>query len=294
MPAPGLPRHLSLEIIQQFRVQADALQKKSGEEKRKLYPVNMAEGNLAGVPVEIFTPMETPEKRKNLVLINLHGGGFVLDAGSMTEGVPIANLTKTKVIAVKYRLAPESPFPAAVEDSIAVYREVLKNYKSQNIGVFGTSAGAILTAEFAVRARQLGLPLPSLLGFFSGTADLSKSGDSEAMYTLAGFNGDPQPIPEIVESYIGNHDRRDPVLSPLFADLKGFPPTLCMTGTRDSLLSQTTIFHRALLKAGVDARLVVFEAMPHAFWGRSELPESKEALAIMTEFIDDNLGKRSP
>jgi monoterpene epsilon-lactone hydrolase len=288
--SPGTPKHLSLEAIRQLRVQADAYLKISAEEKRKIYPVNMSDGDLAGVPVEIFTPTETPGKR---VLINLHGGGFVLDAGSLTEGLPIANLTRTKVIAVKYRLAPESPFPAAVDDSIAVYREVLKKYKPQNIGVFGTSAGAILTAEFAVRARQLGLPLPSLLGFFSGTADLSKTGDSESMYTLAGLNGDPQPIPDILESYIGNHDRKDPVLSPLYADLKGFPPTLCITGTRDSLLSETTIFHRALLKAGVDASLVVFEAMPHAFWGQTKLPETREALGIMAAFIDQHLGNEA-
>jgi acetyl esterase/lipase len=116
--SPGTPKHLSLEMIRQLRVQADAYLKISAEEKRKIYPVNMADGDLAGVPVEIFTPTETPTGRKGLVLINLHGGGFVLDAGSLTEGVPLANLTRTKVIAVKYRLAPESPFPAAVDDSI--------------------------------------------------------------------------------------------------------------------------------------------------------------------------------
>jgi acetyl esterase/lipase len=223
--------------------------------------------------------------------MNLHGGGFVLDAGSLTESIPIANLTKTKIIAVKYRLSPEAPFPAAVDDSIAVYRELLKKYKPGNIGVFGTSAGAILTIEFAAKARQLGLPLPSLLGFFSGTADLSKTGDSEWMYTLGGLSGDPQPIPDILEAYIGTHDPKDPVLSPLYSDLKGFPPTLCMTGTRDSLLSGTTIFHRALLRAGVDARLVVFEAMPHAFWGQNGLPEATEALTIMASFINENLGR---
>jgi acetyl esterase/lipase len=113
------------------------------------------------------------------------------------------------------------------------------------------------------------------------------------MYTLAGLNGDPQSVPDILESYIGNHDRKDPVLSPLYADLKGFPPTLCIAGTRDSLLSETTIFHRALLKAGVDARLVVFEAMPHAFWGRTKLPETREALGIMAEFIDQHLGNEA-
>jgi epsilon-lactone hydrolase len=219
-------------------------------------------------------------------LINFHGGGFILDSGSMSETIPIANLTKMKVIAVKYRLAPESPFPAAVDDAIAVYRELLKSYKPRNIGVYGTSAGAILTGEFAVKARQLGLPLPGLLGFFSGTADLNRAGDTESLLALQGLVGNTEPVYEIIKAYISGHDKLDPVLSPIYADLKGFPPTLCMSGTRDSLLSGTSIFHRALLRAGVDSRLVVFEAMPHAHWNFLALPEAKEAFGIMADFFN--------
>src|SRR5208337_3614813 len=162
---------------------------------------------------------------------------------------------KTKVVSVYYRLAPENPFPAAVDDVVAVYRELLKTYKPQSIGIFGTSAGAILTAEVTVRLKQLGLPLPAAIGIFSGLADFSRTGDSRQMFTLNGLPGemrpvDPNHLPD--DQYVGKTDRRDPVLSPLFADLHGMPPSLLVTSTRDLLLSDTTIFHRALLHAGND------------------------------------------
>ncbi|MBV9304740.1 MAG: alpha/beta hydrolase fold domain-containing protein, partial [Acidobacteriaceae bacterium] len=91
------------------------------------------------------------------------------------------------------------------------------------------------------------------------------------------------------DSYTGSTDRKDPVLSPLYADLGGFPPTLFITSTRDLLLSGTTILHRAFLRAGVDAQLVVFEALPHAFWNDPHLPETKEANEIMARFFEKQL-----
>jgi acetyl esterase/lipase len=117
-----------------------------------------------------------------------------------------------------------------------------------------------LTAEAAVRFKQLGLPLPGALGIFSGTGDFSRAGDSLLMYTLDGFPGDLEIIepgrPSSME-YVGKTNPREPVLSPLFADLQGMPPTLLVTSTRDILLSGTTMFHRALLAAGNEAQLVV-------------------------------------
>ena len=109
---------------------------------------------------------------------NLHGGGFNSDSGSYTESIPIASYTKIKVVAVLYRLAPEHPFPAAVDDSVAVYKELLKTYKPDHIVIYGTSAGAILTAEVAAKLKQLGLPLPAALGIFSGMGDFARDGDS--------------------------------------------------------------------------------------------------------------------
>ena len=93
------------------------------------------------------------------------------------------------------------------------------------------------------------------------------------------------------DQYVGKTDRKDPVLSPLFADLHGMPPTLLITSTRDILLSDTTIFHRALLQAGDDAQLVVFEALPHAFWYHFNFPETTEALQTMANFFDRKVGR---
>jgi acetyl esterase/lipase len=277
-----------------LRAGTDAWRKRDSVEAKRLYPVHIEETSTAGVRTDIITPLNTPEANKNRVLINLHGGGFISDSGSLIEGVPIANLAKIKVVSVYYRLAPENPFPAAVDDVVAVYKELLKSYQPRNIGIFGTSAGAILTGEVAVRLKQLGLPMPAALGIFSGLADFSQPSDSQQLFALNGFSGnlEPQtPGRPHDENYVGKTDPKDPVLSPLFADLHGVPPTLLVTSTRDLLLSNTTIFHRALLRAGVDARLVVFEALPHAFWYHFQLPETKEALEIMAGFFDHTLGK---
>jgi epsilon-lactone hydrolase len=277
-----------------IRAGVDEWRKKDSAEARKLYPVNIEETSIAGVRTDIITPLTTPEANKSRVLINLHGGGFILDSGSLIEGIPIAYLTKTKVVSVYYRLAPENPFPAAVDDVVAVYKELLKTYQPRRIGIFGTSAGAILTGEVAIKIKQLGLPLPAVLGMFSTLADFSRPSDSQQLFALNGFSGDISPQASDRphdERYIGKTDPKDPVLSPLFADLHGLPPCLLVTSTRDLLLSNTSMFHLALLRAGVSAQLVVFEALPHAFWYHFQLPETKEALQLMANFLDQKLGK---
>src|SRR5215470_940830 len=179
---------------------------------KKLFPVNIQEQTIGGVRCDVITPLATPDTNKNRVLINLHGGGFNSDSGSQIEGDPIVNLAKIKVVSVYYRLAPENPFPAAVEDVVAVYKELLKTYKSKNIGIFGTSAGAILTAEATSRFRQLGLPLPGALGIFSGLADYSRIGDSHLMYSLTGLPGEfdaPDPSHPLLDAYVGKTDPKD-------------------------------------------------------------------------------------
>ena len=281
------------ETLAERRARTDVWRAQDSAEARRIYPVDIKETYIAGVRTDIITPLATPEANRSRVLINLHGGGFNSDSGSLIEGVPIANLAKIKVVSVYYRLAPENPYPAAVEDVVAVYKELLKTHKPHDIGIFGTSAGAILTAETAVRLKQLGLPLPAALGIFSGLADFSHPGESRQIFTLTGFAGELQPVdpnhlPD--DDYVGKHDRKDPVLSPLFADLHGMPPSLLVTSTRDLLLSDTAIFHRALLRAGNDAQLVVFEALPHAFWYNFGLPETKEALELMARFFDEKVG----
>ncbi|HEX4771390.1 MAG TPA: alpha/beta hydrolase fold domain-containing protein [Bryobacteraceae bacterium] len=280
------------QTLEQRRSGTDTWQKGAGEAARKVYPVQSIEDQtIAGVPTRVITPLEVPQEKRDRILLNVHGGGFNSDSGSFTETIPIANLTKTKTIAILYRLAPEHPFPAAVEDTVAVYKEMLKTYQPKKIALYGTSAGAILTAEVAAKLKQLGLPLPGVLGIFSGMGDFSKQGDSWSIFALNGFSGYLAPPGEQKKdtSYTGTTDVQDPVLSPVFGDLKSMPPTLFVTSTRDLLLSGTVNLHRAFLHAGVDAQLVVFDALPHAFWNNVNLAESREADALMAQFFDEAL-----
>jgi monoterpene epsilon-lactone hydrolase len=258
---------------------------------RKICAVNIADSEIAGVPVHVVTPADSSAAETDKVAINLHGGGFTVDSGSLTESIPIAAYARIKVVSVLYRLAPEHPFPAAVDDTVAVYKDLLKTYAPNHIAIFGTSAGAMLTAEVAVKLKQLGLPQPAALGIFSGMGDFARHTDSEALYTGGGLAGHldlPTRGPDRPE-YVGSTDPKDPLLSPIYADLSGLPPSLFLAGGRDYLLSGAANLHRAFLHAGVDARLVVFDGLPHAFWYDPSLPESIEATHLMADFLRKRL-----
>jgi epsilon-lactone hydrolase len=281
------------QTLAERRSHTDEWQARAGAASKAVYPVDIAKETIAGVPVLLVTPPAIGPGKKDRVLICVHGGGFNSDSGSLTESIPIASLTQTKVVSVLYRLAPEHPFPASVDDAVAVYKELMKTYKPNDTALYGTSAGAILTAETAVRLKQLGLPLPGALGVFSGMGDFSQVGDSIAMYALNGLSGHLDPPPPTIRDseYVGSTDPKDPVLSPLYADVHGFPPTLFITSGRDILLSGTSILQRHFYESGVHAQLIVFEALPHAFWNDVNLPESREAYKIMANFFDEQLGK---
>jgi len=284
------------QSLEERRKMTDAYTARAKEEWLRICPVDIKDEVIEGVPVHVVTPQNLPTSSHDFVLLNLHGGGFNSDSGSYTESIPIAYYTKVKVVAVLYRLAPEHPFPAAVDDSVAVYKSLLKTYKPERIVIYGTSAGAILTAEVAVRLKQLGLPQPAALGIFSGMGDFARNGDSLAMYALRGLSGhlDPPEPGAHDPYYTGSTDPKDPVLSPIFANLEGLPPTLFVTSGRDLLLSGTANLHRAYLHAGVDARLIVFDALTHAFWYDPKLPEAIEANQMMADFFVKALTAKKP
>jgi monoterpene epsilon-lactone hydrolase len=279
------------ESLAERRSRTDAYQARDREEWDKICPNHTVESEIAGVPVHIVTPETAPEGDRDKVLINIHGGGFNSDSGSYVESIPIAVYSHIKVVSVMYRLAPEHPFPAGVDDVVAVYKALLKSYKPEHMAIYGTSAGAIITGEVAVKLKQLGTPMPAALGIFSGMGDFARNGDSSAIFSLHGLSGplSPPRLPHDSQ-YIGKADPRDPVLSPIYADLHGLPPTLFLTATRDMLLSGTVNLERAYVEAGVDAHLVVFDALPHAFWYNPNLPESIEASHLMAEFFVKHLG----
>lgn len=283
----NLSADLAPEDLQAHRDMCAQVQQELGTTLLERHRVTMQESVLAGVPVRVFTPTQTGEERNHgALLLNLHGGGFTVDAGSVTENAAVAAYTGLRIVAARYRLAPEHPYPAAVDDAEKVYRAVLGEHDPKRLGLYGTSAGACLCAQLLVRAQEKGLALPRAFGFFTGTADLSRSGDSEYFFRPA---GDSTRVESQFSTYLANSDRLSPRVSPIFSNLAKFPPTLCIAGTRDFMLSQTSLFHRALLDAGVDARLQVFEAMPHAHWIYLDLPESDQAFRAMAAFFRKHL-----
>ena len=316
------------QTLAERRAGTDAWQTGAGKKSAAVYPVKITEGEkIAGVPVRIVDPLPdgligpisgpgrygpsqysvmarpgggagagVPPVSRDRVLLCLHGGGFNSDSGSYTESIPIANLTRARIVSVLYRLAPEHPYPAALDDAVAVYKALLKTYKPQNIAIFGTSAGAILTGEVAVRLKELHLPEPGALGIFSGFGDSTAVGDSAAFFALNGLSGHldpPAPNPEhktIDPEYTGTADPHSDVLSPNYSNLHGLPPTLFVTSTRDMLLSGTADMDRAWMRDGVPTQMIVFDGLPHAFWNDVSLPESREAYAVMARFFNEHLG----
>ncbi|MDD3797956.1 MAG: alpha/beta hydrolase fold domain-containing protein [Novosphingobium sp.] len=256
---------------------------------QQFYPVDLEPMEIGGVPCMMVRPKEIPEENKGKVLMNLHGGGFVLGGGSLIEAIPIAATAKVPVIAVDYRLAPEHPYPAAVDDAVAVYKTMLDYHTPDQIGIYGSSAGGFLTGQTIVRLQREGLPLPACCGVFTAGGDLTDLGDTAQIFTLMGFWGEgilpvDHEVSEI-RAYVGGADANDPGVSPIQGDLSDFPPTLLVSGTRDAVLSATASFHRALRRAGVDADLFVYEAMPHAHWYMVHLPEAREAIDVMSAFF---------
>lgn len=265
------------------RAKIEAIQQEIGGRMVARYGVTMREEMMAGVPVLVFTPKDW--KPGGPLLMNLHGGGFIVDSGSRTENIPVAALTGYRVVAVLYRLSPEYPFPAALDDGEAVYRALLAEAKGRPVGVYGTSAGAILTAELIARLKAHQIPLPAAIGFFSGSADLAAADDSMQLHVGVAAR-------EVLRVYTGKLPLEEPAISPLRGDMTGWPPALCLASGRDFLLGSTAAFCRALEAAGSPATLHLFDGLPHAFWAYVEAPESDAAFGIMARFLQRQLGAK--
>jgi len=205
---------------------------------------------------------------------DMHGGALVMGGGEVCKARAQGMAAKVgaRVVSVDYRMPPDHPYPASLDDCLTVYRALLNERDPAEIIVGGGSAGGNLAAALILRARDEGLPLPAGLVLLSPELDLTESGDT--FHTNAGI--DPMGtlmLPNLL--YAGGADLADPYLSPLFGDFtKGFPPTLLTSGTRDLFLSNTVRMHRALRDAGIDAELHVLEAAVHGNFGGGTPEES--------------------
>lgn len=261
-----------------------------------LFTVDVKPEVVNGVKTHTVTPKSIPEKNKERVLVYVHGGGYILNGGegSVPEAMAMAHYGQIKVISIDYRMLPEHPFPAGLDDVITVYKEVLKNYKPEHIGMFGTSAGSGLTAAAMFKLKDLNLPRPAVVGLGTPFIDVTKTGDS--YYTNQGMDNFLVTydglLSSIAKLYAGTNDMKNPLISPIYGDFTGFPPTILTSGTRDLFLSNTVRTHQKLREANVDAYLQVFDGASHAFYLQVlDSPESKLAYQQMALFFDKYMGK---
>jgi epsilon-lactone hydrolase len=243
---------------------------------------SVASTSVGEVPVFVVTPDGVDENDDaQPIYLDIHGGSLLMGGGKACEVMArrMAAQVQLQTWSVDYRMPPDHPYPAALDDVLAVYRGLLDVRPPEQIVVGGGSAGGNLAAALMLRARDEGLPLPAALVLLTPEVDLTESGDS--FHTNLGIdNVLTESLADSIALYAGDHDLRHPYLSPLFGDLSApFPPTFLQAGTRDLFLSNTVRMHRKLRVGGVDAQLHVFEAMPHGgFFGAPEDDELTEEL----------------
>ncbi len=263
---------------------------------QKMYAVTIHAATIAGVGADVVLPAQgVAAQNQHRVLINLHGGAFLWGAhsGGLVEAIPIASVGRIKVITLDYRQGPEHTFPAASDDVEAVYRALLKQYRPDQIGIYGCSAGGILTGEAVARLIHDKLPVPGAIGTFCG-ALLDIDGDSS--FTGPVLNGQGVPAHRLMLTdlpYFHGADPRDPLVQPGLSPalLARFPPTLLITGTRDMTMSSVLASQQRLDKAGVPTELHVWEGMWHSFFSDPQLPESQDAYRVMARFFLQHLGR---
>lgn len=259
-------------------------------EARKKFEVDIIDEVMGGVPVQRVVPL-SPQRpaRQDAILINLHGGAFMWGAGSgaLVEAIPVAAATGLQVVAVDYRMAPEHQFPAASEDASAVYQHLIRQHATNRIGIYGLSAGAMLTAQTMAWLQRKEIPLPGAIAML-GAAGLDFGGDSNALNSAVMGEPAGEAARSIFHTpYMQGADPDDPLAMPVCDDdvLAGFPPSLLITGSRDFAASSVTQFHRRLAANGVDARLFMFDGLWHAFHIFCELPESDEVSRTLADFF---------
>jgi monoterpene epsilon-lactone hydrolase len=258
--------------------------------------IKVEETRIAGVHCFIVTPNKIPPENRRRLLIHVHGGGYVFGPGeaALPEALMMAGFGHFKVISVDYRMPPDFPYPAAMDDAMAVWKAIAKQHDHRRLAIFGTSTGGAMTLAMVLRAKDEKLPLPAAIAPGTPWSDIDKVGDSykanewadNVLVTWDGWLG------RAAKLYAGDTSLKYPQISPIYGDFKGFPPTILTTGTRDLFLSNTVRTHRKLRRAGAIADLNVYEGMSHAqYQFNVDAPETKEAFTDIAKFFGRYLGE---
>jgi len=256
----------------------------------RLYPVpddvRVTEVDAGGVPAHWLTALGADTGR---VLLFLHGGGFEL--GSLrSDGELAARLGRAsgmRVLFPEYRLAPEHPFPAAIDDVLAAWRWLRtdQGLSARSIAVAGDSAGGGLAVALLVATRDAGEALPAAATLMSPTVDLTSSGASMTERVDQDPFSTPALLRQLASDYLAGADPKTPLASPLFASLSGLPPLLVLVGTADLLLSDSERLAAAATEAGVDVTLEIGEGLPHVYPIMLGTPEAAEATEQIGKFL---------
>ena len=264
------------------------------------HKVDIKEKTLGGIVTDVYTPQAgIAKKNRHRVLMHLHGGAQTHGNrwGGYLAATPIADVGKIKVVSVDFRQWPEATHPAAVEDAVAVYKALQKDYRPENIGIYGCSSGGLFTAQTIPLIQKMGLPNPGAIGIFGVGIT---PGGSDSGFPGAAFAG--LAVPTIKQfnhsiahpgQYYTGADRRDPYVLPGASSeiLSQFPPSLFLSSTRDYNLSGAAFGHSLLVKSGIESDLHVWEGLGHCFFsGNPHLPETQDANTVITGFFDKHLG----
>jgi monoterpene epsilon-lactone hydrolase len=252
--------------------------------------VTVERGELAGLPTERLAAADWSADH---LLLHLHGGGYVMGSCASHRALTaqIAAACGIRAVLPEYRLAPEHPFPAALDDAVAVYRAAIEQVPAHNVVVVGDSAGGGLTLATLVALRDAGVPLPAAAVVLSPFTDMTFTGESVAGRADVDPWLSPPLLEPVTRHYVGEHDRRDPRLSPLFADLRGLPPLLIHVGDQEILLSDSTRLSERAREAGVAVELEVWPELWHVFHlFAPALPDAAAALAKIGAFVRGRLG----
>lgn len=247
--------------------------------------ITVKEETITGVTVRYVTPPSIEPRNENRLFIHTHGGAYVLGGGytGIAEALYLAHYLKMPVVSIDYRMPPSHPFPAAVDDVLTVYKELIKQHDPKTMALGGSSAGGGLAMAFIHNFKAEGLELPGVLYLGTPWSDIDKIGDS--YFTNEGIDQALVCYEGVLEGaahlYAGDYDLKNPLISPIYGDFSGFPPTYLVTGTRDLFLSNTVLAHRKLRIAGVIADLNVYEGLSHG--QNIRLFDSPENIQVHTE-----------
>jgi acetyl esterase/lipase len=257
-----------------------------------------ASAALVPVPRARFTPLDRPrgewvdgEQQTGRVILYLHGGAYI--AGSPRTHRPLtaelARVSGARVLALEYRQAPQHPYPAWLDDSVAAYQFLLKEgVKPEHIVIAGDSAGGNLALVTLLRLRELQLPLPAGAICLSPWTDLACSYQSHRLNAHCESMLSPDGLRHLGLRHIGTRNPKDPLLSPAYADLAGLPPLMVHVGTTEILLDDARAIRRNAKRAGVRLHYREWKEMPHVFpLFHRFLPEGRKAIAAMSNFVND-------